>query len=375
MKKFARLLRNQYVQIATGILGVLMVGGWLMSLAEPVSDQGIAEGTNPYWWALVTMLTVGYGDFFPKSDLGRLVGMVVMFGGITTIALFTAVISSAFVAKRLREEKGLGTVNASGHILICGWNRSIHRILDSLQILSQGKKLDVVFINEQTEEEILAVRSRHRESNFRFVRGDFTREVTLEQANVREAATAILLPDDTGASRHPDEKTIFATLTIKTLAPKVRVVAYLADRENLTHIKRANADEVIVADDVGPYLAAAHVFDPGVPQIVERLFSDKAPERFRRVDIPAQFVERTYGDLFRHFRESHRWLLVGLVSEEEQMGMGTVLTSDSSALDAFIERKLKEAGRGLRDESKMTVLIHPADDHPIARTDRAIVIG
>ena len=50
----------------------------------------------------------------------------------------------------------------------------------------------------------------------------------------------------TSSTGHPDEKTIFATLTIKTSAPNCRVIAFIVDRENLTHIRRANADEIIL---------------------------------------------------------------------------------------------------------------------------------
>ena len=56
------------------------------------------------------MTTVGYGDYAPSTSEGRIFAVLVMFAGISLTAMFTAVISSIFVAKRIREDKGLEKV-------------------------------------------------------------------------------------------------------------------------------------------------------------------------------------------------------------------------------------------------------------------------
>lgn len=368
-----KLLRNSFFQVLSGILIVMIIGGWGIGKLEGVSE--ITKGNNPFWWAIVTMTTVGYGDFSPSSGAGRLFSVIIMFGGISLTALLTASISSIFVARRIREDKGLEKINVTDHMMICGWNKNVHQVLDSIQTLSGGRKLEVVLINEANENEIDAVRNKYREIKFKYVRGDFTREAVLERANLKEASTAIILPNDSLESgSHPDEKTIFGTLTIKTLAPYVRVVAYLMERENLTHIKRANADEVLLSDDFGAFMLAAHVIDPGVPQTVEKLLNSRSDSRFRRIEIPQEYVGRSFSDLFDYFRSRKGYLMVSVFSEEDQIGIGEILSSDTSSLDAFIERKLKEAGHSLQEESKMAVVINPQDEYIIKENEKAVVI-
>lgn len=60
--------------------------------------EGIGSG---FWWAAVTMTTVGYGDKAPKTLAGRIVGFVWMFAGIILISFFTASIASSLTVSQL----------------------------------------------------------------------------------------------------------------------------------------------------------------------------------------------------------------------------------------------------------------------------------
>ncbi len=373
MRRWFRLLiRNSFFQVGMGIFVVMLFGGFILQSLE---TGEITEGENPFWWAIVTMTTVGYGDFAPSTPEGRIFAVLVMFAGISLTAMFTAVISSIFVAKRIREEKGLENVNIKDHIILCGWNRNADKIIDSIQYLSDGSRMDLVLINDLDEEEVARLKTRYRSIRLHFVAGDYTSEQILQRANLEEADTIMIIPSDLNDTVHnPDEKTILATLTIKGLEPNIRLVAYLHSRENLTHIKRANADEVVISDDFGAYMMASHVMDPGIPQTMNNLLDNVSTNRFKRVDIPNEFVGKSFNGLFEHFRQKNGSILVGLFSEEENLGIGEVLSADSSALDAFIERKLKEGGISLQEESKISTVVNPHNEYLIKDGERAIII-
>ena len=366
------LIRNSFFQVGIGLFITMIFGGIVLQWLE---TGDISKGDNPFWWAIVTMTTVGYGDFSPETPEGRVFAVFIMFAGITLVSLLTASISSIFVAQKIREGKGLEKLNISDHIVLCGWNSNTGNLMNSIQKLNHEKHLDLVLVNELSEEEVNQIKSRFTKLNILFVSGDYTQEETLLKASVTTSNTVIIIPNNiNNEDGLHDEKTIFATLTIKSIDSSIRVVAYLLERENLTHIKRAEADEVVISDDFSLNILASHVVDPGVPQLSNHLVNADSSSRFVRKQIPSNFVGKEYGDLFDYFRGENGSLLVGLYYEDEHLGIGSILSSDSSSLDKFIEQKLKEGGISLQEQSKVHVNVNPKTDYIIKDGEKALLI-
>ncbi len=60
-------------------------------------DSNIKTGGDALWWAMVTITTVGYGDFYPVTTLGRLTGVSVMFAGVGIIGALASILASILV--------------------------------------------------------------------------------------------------------------------------------------------------------------------------------------------------------------------------------------------------------------------------------------
>jgi voltage-gated potassium channel len=60
------------------------------------------------WWSMVTVTTVGYGDYYPVTTLGRVAAGFIMGTGILTLAVVTAQVSSSFVEQAARRREGPG---------------------------------------------------------------------------------------------------------------------------------------------------------------------------------------------------------------------------------------------------------------------------
>ena len=66
--------------------------------------------------------------------------------------------------------------------------------------------------------------------------------------------------------------------------------------------------------------------------------------------------------------------MIGLYAEDENLGIGEILSTDTSALDEFIERKLKEGGVPLHDQSKIHVSVNPKKNYVLQDGEHAIII-
>lgn len=96
------------------ILLLLEFGGMLMLQAESRSaEANITTAWDAIWWAYVTMTTVGYGDQYPVTSLGRIVGMFVMAAGVGLFGVLTGFLANAFLSPQDREERAAAD-NGSG---------------------------------------------------------------------------------------------------------------------------------------------------------------------------------------------------------------------------------------------------------------------
>ncbi len=91
--------RSQQVttSVVTLAFATWFVAGLAVTEAERQIDganiQGVGDG---WWWAITTMATVGYGDTYPVSTQGRIVGTALMIMGVALLGTITASIASNF---------------------------------------------------------------------------------------------------------------------------------------------------------------------------------------------------------------------------------------------------------------------------------------
>jgi voltage-gated potassium channel len=92
--------RGQYALFITVLSGfiVLSVSTILMVQFEAgAPDANITTGGDALWWGFTTITTVGYGDQFPVTTLGRATAVVVMFAGVAIIGSLASILASILV--------------------------------------------------------------------------------------------------------------------------------------------------------------------------------------------------------------------------------------------------------------------------------------
>lgn len=266
---------------------------------------------DAFWWSIVTMTTVGYGDYFPESMGGRfLVCVPTMLLGIGLLGYLLSVFSGAVLETRMKTLRGLLPVELKNHAIICRWAGlgPTLKLVDEIRADPATATISVVLIDpllEQLPPELVA-------RGVKFVRGEPSREMVLEQACFSQARFAIVQTD----GHHPemsDHRNLTVALTFERLHPDVRTIVHCRDPENVPYFERANCDAVICTEALSSQLIAQEMKDPGLNGVLAELTTNAHGKQWFVVDAPAV---ATYGELKQRFPKA---VVIGLVREDHNV--------------------------------------------------------
>lgn len=224
--------------------------------------------TVSFYWTLVTIGTVGYGDYSPSTAAGMYFTVTLIVLGIGTFALAVETLLEFIIKRQQMRLMGLIDVVKSKHVVICGWSEST---LECLRELSGGE----VFVIAEDE----AVRKTVLKNGANFVHGDPTRISDLEKANVRGARAVIV-------DMESDSETIHCILGIRKIDRKVRVIAEAERYENIEQIRMAGADQVISPFVISGRLMSRSIDDGYEAMFVQDVLAEGSTRRM--VELPVR---------------------------------------------------------------------------------------
>ncbi|MDP6580829.1 MAG: ion channel [Vicinamibacterales bacterium] len=267
------------------------------------------------WWAIVTVTTVGFGDISPTSLGGRLIGVVLMFFGIGVLGMFTATIAGVFVEKRLRKERGMGSYDLEGHIILCEWNDRTKEILKDLRADSRAAGAPIVLVADIDAKPVV-------DEQLYFVRGELTEE-QLKRAGIEKAATVVLVGDRSLEHGARDAKAVLSVLTVESLNPDAYSIVELVSEENVRHCERAGADEIIVGAEFSSRVISTATLDHGISTVLRELLSAQVGHDLITVPVPAGLAGRPFLDVFSNLKREGGMIALAVLPH----GAGDVVTN------------------------------------------------
>lgn len=97
---FANRAKGTFTSVATLAALLIIFSSIAILQFENTTESNIKTAEDAIWWSYVTMTTVGYGDKYPVTTEGRIIGMLLMTAGVGLFGTFTGFISSWFVEGR-----------------------------------------------------------------------------------------------------------------------------------------------------------------------------------------------------------------------------------------------------------------------------------
>ena len=243
--------RFELITLAIFMGFLIFIASLAIYLFENKSSGGnVRHLYDAFYWSIVTISTVGYGDITPQTVGGRLVAVSLILTGLGVLSFFTSIIVAAFNDKvhTLSENRTyaeLGRYN--NHVIICGFGRVGQEVAKQFE-----KDKQAFIIIEKSNENIFLAKQKQ----YLTIQDDASNNSVLINAGINLGATSIL------CATGDDVVNVYITLTSRSLNSKINIISRVNRKENEKKLCQAGASHVIQPFEIAGLLAAEYVGQP-----------------------------------------------------------------------------------------------------------------
>ena len=249
------------------------------------------------YFAIVSLTTVGYGDIVPVTPLARFINAILL----TPVRVFLWALflgtTYELTLQQYRERKQMTKLKErlKNHAIICGFGVKGRTI--AAELLAHGLKPDQIVVIEPDEDAL------HQATKLGLVglKGDASSEEILHAAAVNKASQVLVALDF-------DDICVLICLTVRHLAPDVRLVTSVREEENIKLLRAAGADVIVSPSITGGRLMSAAVSAPAVTNFMQdMLHFGEGVDALEHIVTPEQ-----QGRLVKELQNKEGYFILGV---------------------------------------------------------------
>ncbi|WP_010520331.1 potassium channel family protein [Aquimarina agarivorans] len=293
------------------ILGYNLLVYQLYVVESNFPDGNINNIADAYWYSLVTLTTVGYGDFYPVSFWGRLIGFLFVIGSLGILGYLLTELNLRIKEYLKNKEMGLLGTKNSNHCIIIGWNSFSKQVAE--QIVKAKEPLAIIVDNE---EDLKQIKQLYNSKTCFVLQTELNDFESLKKANIESSKRVYINFDN-------DTDTLVYSISLKKQYENLKCVVAIENSELKESFNYLGIQYIIPRKEIISKFIASYVFEPNVALLTEDLIatSNSATD----IDIcetklssNSPLVGKNYTSAFIEQKEQHNIVLLA-VSRKGQL--------------------------------------------------------
>ena len=230
---------------------------------DPSLGSPLDSFWNGAWYSVVTISSVGYGDYVPGSVNGKIIGFIFVLASIGLYGFVVSKLTTYIGVINENKKMGFNGTNFVKHTVIIGWDAYSKAVAD--QLVEVGYKIAIVTRDKASLDLIYEHFTNHRKQVF-VLFSEFDNYDTLRKANIHKAAMVFINSGD-------DSQKLVHTLNMKKEFPETKYIVTLDNTDLKETFKTAGVTYPLSKYELSSKLLASYIFEPHVASLGEELLS------------------------------------------------------------------------------------------------------
>jgi voltage-gated potassium channel len=244
-----------------GLIVYFLVIVVISQVEKSAENSNIHSFSDGLWYAIVTLTTVGYGDFFPVTPGGKILGLTLIIGSIGILGFIIGEITTRFSQYTEKKKNGFWGTDFSNHYLIIGWSDFGRQVAE--QIFNTGHKVAFI-VNSKNDLEI--VKDVFPTESCFCMFADYNNMEAYKKVNIEQSKGVFVnFPEDT--------ETLVFVLNLKQVYHSADIVVTCKNPALKTTFRNAGIQHIVAQSEVVSRLVASYIFEPHVASLTEDLIA------------------------------------------------------------------------------------------------------
>ncbi len=272
-------------------------------------DSSIQTFYDALWYGIVTLTTVGYGDMYPISTIGKIIGSLFVLASLGVLGYLISRIGSVFAEISRNKFLGLNGCSFKNHFVIAGWNDFNKAVINEL--INAGKQVALMI---DKIEEIERIREQYNKKKLYILYAEMDNMELIKKTNIASARGVLINLEN-------DTSNLVLAINLRKIAPNPFFISISDNQELAITFKNAGVDVIIDSIDFAAQIIASYIYEERVAIFTEDLLSSAVKKYDTDVvqfTIKNHFggIGKTYFEVFKYLKNNYNSILIALARTE-----------------------------------------------------------